>query len=189
MVEQSQHLCYPLGWLQGQAGGDALISIITGKTAPAELLPITQYPAHYAQDVPMIDMGLRSNVTFCNPGRTCKWYSEAVLPFGYDLHYTNFSNSLNTSEATTSSYDIADLISSCDLSTSKFLDLCPFTSLSVSVTDTNTGSTASDYVALAFLAGQHGQEPYPYQTTRCLRGRLQHQCDPDEDGDVGNDIG
>lgn len=46
---------------------------------------------------------------------------------------------------------VVDPISHCDLSTYEHLDLCPFTSLSVSVT--NTGSAASDYVTLAFIAG------------------------------------
>ena len=145
------------GGYPGQAGGDALLNIVMGKTAPAGRLPITQYPAHYAQDVPMTDMGLRPNATSGNPGRTYKWYDEAVLPFGYGLHYTNFS--VNLASPANNSFDVSNLLSSCDIATHKHLDLCPFTSLSASVT--NIGSRTSDYVALAFITGQYGPEPYP----------------------------
>ena len=47
------------GGYPGQSGGTALFDILTGKTAPAGRLPITQYPAEYADQVPMTDMTLR----------------------------------------------------------------------------------------------------------------------------------
>ena len=145
------------GGYPGQVGGDALINIITGKTSPAGRLPITQYPAHYTSDIPMTDMALRPNSSSGNPGRTYKWYNDAVLPFGYGMHYTNFT--LNVTVPENSNYNTSSLMSSCDMSVYKHLDLCPVTTLPVSIT--NTGSVTSDYVALAFITGQYGPEPYP----------------------------
>ncbi|TVY71522.1 putative exo-1,4-beta-xylosidase bxlB [Lachnellula suecica] len=56
----------------GQDGGAAIMNIITGKTALAGRLPVTQYPANYVNEVPMTDMNLRpsaSNSTNAtNPG-------------------------------------------------------------------------------------------------------------------------
>lgn len=145
------------GGYPGMAGGDALMNLITGKVAPAGRLPVTQYPGHYVQDVDMTDMSLRPNSTSGNPGRTYKWYSEPILPFGYGLHYTNFSVAL--SSQSNSSYDISSLTSNC---TESYMDLCPFASFSVNVT--NTGKTTSDYVALGFIGGQYGPQPYPLKS-------------------------
>ncbi|KAI1867610.1 hypothetical protein JX265_007412 [Neoarthrinium moseri] len=138
----------------GQAGGDAIFNIITGKTAPAGRLPVTQYPADYVNQVPMTDMGLRPNETSGNPGRTYKWFNDATVPFGYGLHYTDFSVSVDAGDE--SSWDIADLLSGCD---AEYKDLCAFQSVTVNVE--NTGDVASDFVTLGFVAGKHGPEPHP----------------------------
>lgn len=179
----------------GQAGGTAVFDVLTGRKAPAGRLPVTQYPARYVDEVPLTEMGLRpfnhsgtttseeegkeltvqtrstpGNKTFSSPGRTYKWYSDAVLPFGYGLHYTTFnvslslspsssSNSSSTLAAGNSSIPIPSLFTSC---TATHLDLCPFSSFNVSVT--NTGTTTSDYVALLFLSGEFGPKPYPLKT-------------------------
>lgn len=148
------------GGYPGMAGGDALFNIIAGKTAPAGRLPVTQYPAHYVNDVAMTDMNLRPNATSGNPGRTYKWYNDAVLPFGHGLHYTAFNVSFAT--AATGGWpsdDIASLVWSCDRSTYKYLDLCPSTSFAIDVV--NTGSVTSDYVTLGFLSGEYEPQPYP----------------------------
>lgn len=143
------------GGYPGQSGGTALFDIITGAVAPAGRLPITQYPARYTSEVPMTDMALRPSST--SAGRTYKWYNgTAVFPFGFGLHYTNFSASIPSPPA--DSFAIADLISACGNATSK-LDLCPFTTLAVDVS--NDGSVASDFAALAFLTGSFGPTPYP----------------------------
>jgi beta-D-xylosidase 4 len=138
----------------GQDGGTALMNIVTGKVAPAGRLPVTQYPAEYVRQVPMTDMNLRPNTTSGNPGRTYKWFGGAVQPFGYGLHYTNFSLSLAKQPA--ASYDIAALVKGCS---EKYLDLCPFGTFEVNVT--NMGDVASDFVALGFIAGEYGPAPYP----------------------------
>ncbi|KAK8110991.1 uncharacterized protein PG998_007448 [Apiospora kogelbergensis] len=139
----------------GQSGGDAIMNIITGKTAPAGRMPVTQYPAHYVDDVPMTDMSLRPNATSGNPGRTYMWYNQSVVDFGFGLHYTHFTASFaNDSDA--SSWDIQSLMQGC---TEAYKDLCSFQSVGVSVR--NEGSVKSDFVTLGFVAGEHGPTPYP----------------------------
>jgi xylan 1,4-beta-xylosidase len=149
------------GGYPGQDGGTALVNVLFGKTAPAGRLPVTQYPATYVNKVPMTDMNLRPNTSSGNPGRTYKWYNGSVLPFGFGLHYTNFSVEFGSGEtAATMSHDISSLVSNCTTSNStEYLDLCPFASVPVSVR--NTGSVASDFVVLLFLAGEFGPQPYP----------------------------
>jgi xylan 1,4-beta-xylosidase len=147
----------------GQAGGDAIMNVITGATAPAGRLPVTQYPADYVGRVAMTDMSLRPNTTTGNPGRTYQWFDEATVPFGHGLHYTDFDVSVATSSSNDTDgdddtgWDIAQLLASCDL---EYKDLCPFQSLAVSVANTGNATT-SDYVALGFLTGAFGPEPYP----------------------------
>ncbi|KAI0828925.1 glycoside hydrolase family 3 protein [Trametes gibbosa] len=157
------------GGYPGQSGGTALFDIITGKAAPAGRLPITQYPAKYAEQVPMTDMTLRPSKT--NPGRTYKWYSGTpVYEFGFGLHYTTFGFSWAapgiaadasvgaSSWAPTRTYAISDLIAHGQRSAA-FLDLAPLDNFAVRVT--NTGKTTSDYVALLFVSGSFGPAPHP----------------------------
>lgn len=147
------------GGYPGQDGGVAILDIITGKQAPAGRLPATQYPASYVASVPMTDMSLRPDASRGFPGRTYRWYEgDAVFEFGFGLHYSSFTADISLSEPA-SSFDISSLFSGC---TEEYLDLCPFASVPVDVT--NTGDTASDYSALLFLKGQFGPEPYPLKT-------------------------
>ena len=125
---------------------------LTGKYPPAGRLPITQYPADYVNQVPMTDMNLRPGSG--NPGRTYKWYSDAVLPYGYGLSYSTFNTSFDA--AAQSSYDVQTLLAGCS---EKYLDLCPFANFTATIQ--NSGSVTTDYVALAFVSGQYGPEPYP----------------------------
>ena len=154
------------GGYPGQDGGRALIDIVIGVQAPAGRLPVTQYPQDYVIQVPMTDMTLRPGPT--NPGRTYKWYNgTAVFPFGYGLHYTNFSIS-TANNSLQSTYSIQNLISNCNASASSAISsapltpsllACPFATLPVSVA--NTGSVTSDFVVLAFVAGTYGPAPHP----------------------------
>lgn len=140
----------------GQDGGSAIVDILTGKVAPAGRLPQTQYPSRYISEVPMTDMALRPGEN--NPGRTYKWYNDTpVFEFGHGLHYTNFSAQI-TSQVE-QSYAISDLFSACPNINATNLYSCNFTSLAVNVT--NTGSTASDYVTLGYIAGNFGPSPQP----------------------------
>lgn len=144
------------GGYPGQDGGVAIMDIITGKAVPAGRLPTTQYPASYINEVPMTDMALRPGAN--NPGRTYKWYEgKAVFEFGHGLHYTNFSAAISNRSST---YNIADLMSSCRAANTTYPDLCPFDT-PVEVEVTNTGNITSDYVTLAFLAGSFGPAPHP----------------------------
>jgi beta-D-xylosidase 4 len=158
------------GGYPGQSGGDALFDIITGKSAPAGRLPITQYPASYVSEIPMTDMSLRPSSK--SPGRTYKWYTgKPVFEFGHGLHYTSFNATVSsnlatdTSDGLLGSYAIADLISKCkDIidapgSSVRYMDKCAFGTLPVSIK--NTGNTTSDFVTLAFLTGSFGPAPYP----------------------------
>lgn len=156
----------------GQSGGQAIIDVLTGVAAPAGRLPETQYPSSYLNTVRMSDMSLRPSET--NPGRTYRWYTgEPILPFGYGLHYTNFSVAVapQAADAASSklvaggaSFAIQDLVKDCDkvqhttLVTNELL-ACPFTSLPLNIT--NTGKVMSDYVALQFVAGDYGPKPRP----------------------------
>lgn len=146
------------GGYPGQDGGVAIMDIITGKVAPAGRLPLTQYPSSYINEVPMTDMSLRPGPT--SPGRTYKWYNgTAVFEFGSGLHYTNFSASVTG--GLESSYDISELMSACKQSNETYPDRCAFTTSPIQVEITNTGTTSSDYVTLAYLTGSFGPAPYP----------------------------
>lgn len=140
----------------GQDGGTAVMKIIGGEEAPAGRLPITQYPADYVDQIPITEMSLRP--TEETPGRTYRWFDGAVRPFGFGLHYTDFDVSF-VEGAVEDSYCIQDLVGGCD---NAYPDTCSFPSLAVTVT--NTGETTSDYVALAFVSGEYGPQPYPIKT-------------------------
>jgi beta-D-xylosidase 4 len=101
------------------------------------------------------------NYILNNPGRTYKFYTgQPTFPFGYGLHYTNFSISLTPPASST--YAISDLLSRN--TTAKFKDLIPFITLPISVLNTGTTNTTSSYVALAFLSGSYGPAPYPVKS-------------------------
>ncbi|KAK4174536.1 family 3 putative glycoside hydrolase [Triangularia setosa] len=139
----------------GQSGGTALFDIITGRKSPAGRLPVTVYPEEYTNQIPLTEMSLRPNEN--HPGRTYRWYPSPVLPFGHGLHYTTFTAKFGVFESLT--IDIAELIESCE---QQYKDLCPFPQISVWVS--NAGELKSDYVALVFVKGEYGPEPYPLKT-------------------------
>lgn len=179
----------------GQSGGTAVLNALTGVSAPAGRLPVTQYPASYAAQVPMTDMSLRPNAASGNPGRTYRWYPQkaAVLPFGYGLHYTNFTTRLSVAGLPPSGgppppppppppscgakpphppRENPHEGPSPTVTTTSLLqacklsnkDLCPFP-YPVTVEVTNTGKErTSDYVALVFVQGEFGPAPYPLKT-------------------------
>lgn len=137
----------------GQDGGPAIMDIISGAKAVAGRLPVTQYPANYS-DVDMTDMNLRPGGS--NPGRTYRWYSTPVQPFGYGLHYTSFKASVGPLGP---SFSIQDVLRKC---TNEFPDTCPLPALPIKVS--NTGNRTSDFVALAFIKSTNGPKPYPLKT-------------------------
>ncbi|KAF2868570.1 beta-xylosidase [Massariosphaeria phaeospora] len=139
----------------GQDGGSAVMQVISGAVAVAGRLPVTQYPANYTQ-LSMLDMNLRPSGA--NPGRTYRWFSGAIQPFGFGLHYTTFDAKFKHN-STTITYDIPDILSKC---TNQYQDTCVVPAIDVSVM--NTGNRTSDFVALAFIKGDVGPKPYPLKT-------------------------
>ena len=147
------------GGYPGQDGGTALINVITGKTAPAGRLPITQYPQSYVNQVNMTDMALRPDNSTGFPGRTYQWYNDAVIPFGYGLHYTTFDVSKGNNAVLGASTDISSLTDNCN---EQYKDRCAFAALPIMIS--NTGNITSDYSALLFLSGDYGPSPAPLKT-------------------------
>jgi len=140
----------------GQSGGTAIANVVTGKTAPAGRLSITQYPASFTS-VPMTDMSLRPSEI--NPaGRTYQWYTGgAVYPFGYGLHYTTFKS--RWALPVPPVFSIALL---AQKHTKKYLDTEIFHTFKVVVS--NTGKVASDYVALLYSSTTAGPQPAPIKS-------------------------
>jgi xylan 1,4-beta-xylosidase len=141
----------------GQSGGTAIVDILTGKQAPSGRLPVTQYPANYVNEIPMTDMTVRPSAT--SPGRTYKWFTgQAVFPFGFGLHYTNFS--LQWSQPPKATYNIQTLVEAASSSGAAPTDLALIDS-AFELTVRNTGSVTSDYVALLFSNTTAGPAPAP----------------------------
>ncbi|CAL5871232.1 uncharacterized protein PFLUO_LOCUS5480 [Penicillium psychrofluorescens] len=163
----------------GQDGGSAIYDVITGVQSVAGRLPVTQYPGDYINEVSMFDMNLRP--VGGSPGRTFVWYTGTpVFPFGYGLHYTNFSVSWASKPAT--SYNIGSLGNSATRNKQRatsnselldwpsyttfegpYLDLEPFIDISVNIKNTGgNANLASDYVGLLFISTTNGgPSPYP----------------------------
>jgi beta-D-xylosidase 4 len=141
----------------GQSGGTAIVDILTGKQAPAGRLPVTQYPGNYINEIPMTNMALRPSST--SPGRTYKWFTgEPVFPFGFGLHYTNFS--LEWTSPPKASYNIQDLVAAAGRSGAAHTDLALLdTPFNLKVV--NTGKVTSDYSALLFSKTAAGPTPAP----------------------------
>ncbi|CAM0901913.1 unnamed protein product [Alopecurus aequalis] len=79
----------------GEAGGAALADILFGKHNPSGRLPVTWYPASFADTVEMTDMRMRPDTSTGYPGRTYRFYTgETVFAFGDGLSYTTMSHSL-----------------------------------------------------------------------------------------------
>lgn len=138
----------------GQEGGPAVMQVIAGIASVAGRLPVTQYPANYTQ-YSMLDMNLRPNAKV--PGRTYRWFSSPVQPFGFGLHYTTFKPKFASAGNLT--INIQDTLSHCK---NQYPDTCEVPALDIKVT--NTGNRTSDFVALAFIKGEVGPQPYPLKT-------------------------
>ena len=146
------------GGYPGQSGGQAILDILTGARAPAGRLVTTQYAGNYTESFSQDDMGLRPNGS--NPGQTYKWYTgEPVYEFGTGLFYTNFSASATSSNDTTASFDILNVLSAPHTGYA-YGDLAPLTNYTVNIK--NTGSVASEYSCILFASTKNaGPAPYP----------------------------
>jgi beta-D-xylosidase 4 len=101
----------------------------------------------------MTDMNLRPGPN--NPGRTYRWYDDAVLPFSFGLHYTTFK--VSWGKKGFGPYNTASLTKG------DRADLNVVDTFSLAVT--NTGDVTSDYVALVFASAPDvGPQPAPIKT-------------------------
>ena len=143
-----------------QSGGSALLDILLGKRSVAGRLPVTQYPASYADQVSIFDINLRPNSDGSYPGRTYKWYTgKPVIPFGYGLHYTEFD--FEWEESLHHEYNIQQLVASCQTNSGGHVnDNTYFATVKACVK--NVGRAASDCVGLLFLSSDNaGPTPRP----------------------------
>lgn len=150
----------------GQEGGNAIVDVMTGKQSPAGRLTTTQYPAEFADQVGLFNPDLRPNENGSYPGRTYKWYTgDAVVPFGYGLHYTDFDFEWAGHDRMHHKIPIHALghkgwKNHHGHEKSGPMDTEVFTTLSACIQ--NVGSRASDYVGLLFLSTTDaGPAPYP----------------------------
>jgi hypothetical protein len=130
----------------GQSGGLAIATVIFGQYNPGGRLPITFYPASFADAVSMFDMQMRPSPT--NPGRTYKFYTgQPAYEFGSGLSYTTFNYSWNN-DITFSSFSIRTLMKNNQ--DKQHVSLRAFR-----VNVTNTGSMPGDDVVLGFISTQN----------------------------------
>jgi hypothetical protein len=138
----------------GQAGGEAIVSVVFGQYNPGGRLPITFYPASYVDQVNMTDMSMRPSSI--NPGRTYKFYTgQPIFQFGFGLSYTTFSYGWYN-DSTTISYSIQSLM--------KYnYDKLNFIMQLFRINVTNTGTMDGDDVVLAYVIPpqvlREGQSP------------------------------
>ncbi|HEX4064734.1 MAG TPA: glycoside hydrolase family 3 C-terminal domain-containing protein [Acidobacteriaceae bacterium] len=121
-------------WYPGEAGGEAIAAVLTGKVDPSGHLPITFY-ASDSQLPPFTDYSMKN--------RTYRYFEGAPLyPFGYGLSYTTF------------------YYSELKLSSSSLRAGEP---LQAEVTVTNSGDREGDAVAQAYLIPPQGNG-YPLRS-------------------------
>ncbi len=126
-------------WYPGEAGGEAIADILTGKANPSGRLPVTFY-ASDNQLPPFSDYSMK--------GRTYRYFSGAPLyPFGYGLSYTTFH------------------YSGLHLSSTSLAAGQPLTA---DVTVTNTGDRAGDEVAELYLDPPSG-DGYPLRSLEGMK--------------------
>ncbi|HEV2277881.1 MAG TPA: glycoside hydrolase family 3 C-terminal domain-containing protein [Acidobacteriaceae bacterium] len=126
-------------WYPGEAGGEAIANVLSGKTNPSGRLPVTFYSS---------DQQLPPFTDYSMQGRTYRYFTgQPLYPFGYGLSYTTFR------------------YSNLKLSTESLEAGQPLTA---EVTVTNTGNRAGDEVAQLYLIPPSGQG-YPLRSLEGLQ--------------------
>ena len=130
----------------GQCGGDAAAALLLGDASPSGRLTTTVYLADFVAQRNATDMSLAPHDGV--PGVTYMWYDRPVLySFGTGLSYTTFAFSW---------FDTAGAAAAVDVSAwAAGVSAPPPYAVNV----TNTGSVASDVVALAFLSSGAAGDP------------------------------
>lgn len=128
----------------GQAGGEAIADVLTGKTNPGGRLPFS-IPRHAGQLPIFYNMKPSSRLVNYNDD-----VSRAIYPFGHGLSYTNFKIlSFSNSQSANNSKDRSvGQFSSGDM-------------LTFSISIANTGSIAGSYVIQVYLLGRVSQVTQP----------------------------
>jgi len=126
-------------WYPGEAAGQAIANLLTGKVNPSGRLPVTFY-AGDQQLAPFTDYSMQ--------GRTYRYFTgQPLYPFGYGLSYTTFRYSqLKLSAESVQAGQ----------------------TLTAEVTITNTGDRAGDEVAQLYLIPPAGQG-YPLRSLEGLQ--------------------
>ncbi|HUS86138.1 MAG TPA: glycoside hydrolase family 3 C-terminal domain-containing protein [Bacteroidales bacterium] len=123
----------------GEEGGNAVADILFGDYNPAGRLPITYYRS-VEQLPPFEDYNMQ--------GRTYRYFTgEPLYPFGYGLSYTTFR------------YSDVKLPASVKAGSS----------LTITVTVTNTGDVAGDEVVQLYLTDEEGSTPRPIRQLEGFR--------------------
>jgi len=125
-------------WYPGEAGGEAIANVLTGKVDPSGHLPITFYAS---------DSQLPSFTDYNMKDRTYRYFNgEPLYPFGYGLSYTSFRYSgLKVDSGTLDAGE----------------------PLHAEVTVTNTGDRGGDTVAQIYLVPPAGNG-YPLRSLEGL---------------------
>jgi beta-D-xylosidase 4 len=83
----------------GQAGGNALASLLYGKYNPSGRLVTNLYHDSYTK-VPLKNMRMRPDEAGVYPGRTYRFYNDDIVyPFGYGLSYTTWKYVIQLAKA------------------------------------------------------------------------------------------
>lgn len=127
------------------------MDVLSGAKSIAGRLPVTQCSNGYTSEVSTFNPVLRANATL--PGRTYTWYTgDAVLQFGYGLHYTNFTFSWNQRHNQHIVYKLSWKIAFAKVVILRTQILQRCRSPSRILGDTQLQMLASHYVALLFLS-------------------------------------
>uniref|UniRef100_A0A7N0UM96 Fibronectin type III-like domain-containing protein n=1 Tax=Kalanchoe fedtschenkoi TaxID=63787 RepID=A0A7N0UM96_KALFE len=174
----------------GEAGGTALAEIIFGDHNPGGKLPVTWYPQHFVETVPMTDMRMRPDPFDGYPGRTYRFYrGETVFPFGYGLSYSKHVYDFINVSCNTIDLNPASNVDSLMLSNTSYIkvseldaETCDSGRVRVRVGVWNSGEMASKHPVLLFV--RPGEVADGNDPVKQLVGFETVRLEPGERGEV-----